>query len=105
MFADLQGECGAALPGLSVRWTLFGSRVRGDAEPASDLDVLVEHDLERLDLVIEAPYPTAGWRSFLAEEAPQCFSWMKAWDVTSASGDSRRRCRPFTRPGLMNAVV
>ena len=48
--ADLQREVRAALPGVSLRWTLFGSRARGDAEPDSDVDVLVELDLERLDL-------------------------------------------------------
>lgn len=48
--ADLQREVRAALPGVSMRWTLFGSRARGDAERDSDMDVLLELDLERLDL-------------------------------------------------------
>lgn len=48
--ADLQQRLRGALPGVSMRWTLFGSRARGDAEPDSDMDVLVELDLERLDL-------------------------------------------------------
>jgi predicted nucleotidyltransferase len=48
--ADLQGDVRAAFPGVSTRWTLFGSRARGDAEPDSDVDVLLELDIERLDL-------------------------------------------------------
>ena len=48
--ADLQQRVRDALPGLSMRWTLFGSRARGDAEPDSDMDVLLELDVERLDL-------------------------------------------------------
>lgn len=48
--ADLQQRLRGALPSVSMRWTLFGSRARGDAEPDSDVDVLVELDLERLDL-------------------------------------------------------
>ena len=38
------------LPGMSTRMTLFGSRARGDAEPDSDMDVLLELDVERFDL-------------------------------------------------------
>jgi predicted nucleotidyltransferase len=48
--ADLQRDVRGALPGVSMRWTLFGSRARGDAEPDSDMDVLLELDVERLDL-------------------------------------------------------
>ncbi|MDF0650107.1 MAG: nucleotidyltransferase domain-containing protein [Nitrospira sp.] len=48
--ADFQRDGRAAMPGVSARWTLFGSRARGDAEPDSDMDVLLELDLERLDL-------------------------------------------------------
>lgn len=48
--ADLQRRVREVLPGLSMRWTLFGSRARGDADPDSDMDVLLELDVERLDL-------------------------------------------------------
>jgi len=48
--ADLQRGVRGALPGVSMRWTLFGSRARGDAEPDSDVDVMLELDIERLDL-------------------------------------------------------
>ncbi|MBX3329469.1 MAG: nucleotidyltransferase domain-containing protein [Nitrospira sp.] len=48
--SDLRKRVDEALPGRSLRWTLFGSRARGDAEPDSDMDVLLELDVERLDL-------------------------------------------------------
>jgi predicted nucleotidyltransferase len=48
--ADLQRGVRIVLPGVSARMTLFGSRARGDAEPDSDMDVLLDLDLERLDL-------------------------------------------------------
>ena len=41
---DLKARIGASFPGVSFRMTLFGSRARGDAEPDSDTDVLVELD-------------------------------------------------------------
>jgi predicted nucleotidyltransferase len=47
---DLQQRVHGALSGLSMRWTLFGSRARGDAELDSDMDVLLELDVERIDL-------------------------------------------------------
>jgi predicted nucleotidyltransferase len=47
---DLQQRVRETLPGRSMRWTLFGSRARGDAEPDSDMDVLLELDVERFDL-------------------------------------------------------
>ena len=45
--SDIEPTLRAALPGLREQWpicslALFGSRVRDDATPASDLDVLVE---------------------------------------------------------------
>lgn len=48
--ADLQRGICAVLPGVPTQMTLFGSRARGDAEPDSDMDVLLELDVERLDL-------------------------------------------------------
>ena len=48
--ADLQRDVRGVLPDVSMRWTLFGSRARGDAEPDSDVDVMLELDIERLDL-------------------------------------------------------
>ncbi|MCS6305758.1 MAG: nucleotidyltransferase domain-containing protein [Nitrospira sp.] len=51
--ADLQRDVREALPGVSMRWTLFGSRARGDAEPDSDMDVMLKLDIERLDLAIK----------------------------------------------------
>ena len=47
---DLQQGVSIVLPGVFTRMTLFGSRARGDAEPDSDMDVLLELDLEWLDL-------------------------------------------------------
>ena len=46
---DIIASLRAALPGLRKQWpirtlALFGSRVRDDATPLSDLDVLVEFD-------------------------------------------------------------
>lgn len=48
--SEIQGVFSASLADLSQRYHvrslgLFGSRVRGDAGPASDLDVLVEFDV------------------------------------------------------------
>ena len=48
--ADLQQRVRGAFPGLSMRWMLFGSRARGDAALDSDMDVLLDLDIERLDL-------------------------------------------------------
>lgn len=46
LVADLRRRLVAELPGVGVRMTVFGSRARGDAEPDSDMDVLVELDVE-----------------------------------------------------------
>jgi len=45
---DLRRRVGAELPGIGFGMTVFGSRARGDAEPDSDMDVLVELDVEHL---------------------------------------------------------
>lgn len=37
-----------AFPDWSFRMTLFGSRARGDAEPDSDMDVLLDVEAERV---------------------------------------------------------
>lgn len=60
---DLIGRLRAALPGLRAQWpiaslALFGSRVRGDATEASDLDVLVE---------FTRPVPLSAFLSLEAE--------------------------------------
>jgi uncharacterized protein len=47
VLADLRRHIAAELPGLDFRMTLFGSRARGDAEPDSDMDVLLELAVER----------------------------------------------------------
>jgi predicted nucleotidyltransferase len=48
LVADLRQRLSAELPGIGARLTIFGSRARGDAEPDSDLDVLVELDVEHV---------------------------------------------------------
>ena len=48
LVADLRRRLVAELPGIGFRMTLFGSRARGDAEPDSDMDVLVEVDVDHV---------------------------------------------------------
>ncbi len=45
---DLDRRIRHELPGLVLRMTVFGSRARGEAEPDSDMDVLVEVESEHL---------------------------------------------------------
>ena len=48
LVADLRRRLVAELPGTGFRMTVFGSRARGDAEPDSDIDVLVEVEVEHV---------------------------------------------------------
>ncbi len=45
---EFRRRVGEAFPGVSARYTMFGSRARGDADAESDLDLLLELDLEQL---------------------------------------------------------
>lgn len=45
--AEFRDAVRAARPDLSFHLTLFGSRARGDADPESDVDILVELDIEK----------------------------------------------------------
>ncbi len=47
--AEFRRAVREARPDLGLRLTLFGSRARGDAEIDSDVDILVEVDIERID--------------------------------------------------------
>ena len=47
---ELKLRIGREFPGHSFRLTLFGSKARGDAEPDSDTDVLVEMDMPQISL-------------------------------------------------------
>ena len=48
LVGDLRRRLMAELPGIGVHLTVFGSRARGDAEPDSDMDVVVELDVSHL---------------------------------------------------------
>ncbi len=63
---DVVGRLRAALPGLREQWpirslALFGSRIRDDATPDSDLDVLVE---------FERPIPLSAFLAFKEGSPP-----------------------------------
>jgi predicted nucleotidyltransferase len=45
---QLKTRLAQEFPGWGFRMTLFGSRARGDAEPDSDMDVLLELDTEKI---------------------------------------------------------
>ena len=45
LVAELHRRLASELPGIGIHLTVFGSRARGDAEPDSDMDVLVELDI------------------------------------------------------------
>jgi predicted nucleotidyltransferase len=48
LVADLRRRFGAELADTGFRMMVFGSRARGDAEPDSDMDVLIEVDIEHI---------------------------------------------------------
>jgi predicted nucleotidyltransferase len=48
LVADLRRRVGAELSNVGFRMTVFGSRARGDAEPDSDMDVLVEVEIDHV---------------------------------------------------------
>jgi predicted nucleotidyltransferase len=56
----------AAAPDLGFRLTLFGSRARGDAEPESDVDLLVELDVPKLGRATHALLSDIATRLSLA---------------------------------------
>jgi predicted nucleotidyltransferase len=45
---ELRRRIGAELADIGFRMTVFGSRARGDAEPDSDMDVLIEVDVDHI---------------------------------------------------------
>lgn len=48
VLGELRKRIQQEFPDWSFRMTLFGSRARGDAEPDSDMDVLLEVDVEHV---------------------------------------------------------
>jgi predicted nucleotidyltransferase len=48
LVADLHRRIGAELTDIGFRMTVFGSRARGDAEPDSDMDVLIDVDVDHI---------------------------------------------------------
>jgi predicted nucleotidyltransferase len=48
LVADMRRRIGAELSDIGFRMTVFGSRARGDAEPDSDMDVLIEVDVDHI---------------------------------------------------------
>jgi len=48
LVADLRRRIGVELTDIGFRMTVFGSRARGDAEPDSDMDVLVDVDVDHI---------------------------------------------------------
>jgi predicted nucleotidyltransferase len=45
---ELRSRIHQEFPGYSLRMTLFGSRARGEAEPDSDMDVLIELEVPQI---------------------------------------------------------
>jgi uncharacterized protein len=48
--ANFKSRIGGEFPGYSFQLTLFGSKARGDADPDSDMDVLLELDVPQIPL-------------------------------------------------------
>jgi predicted nucleotidyltransferase len=48
LVVDLRRRIGAEFPDIGFRMTVFGSRARGDAERDSDMDVLIEVDVDHI---------------------------------------------------------
>lgn len=48
---ELRSQIIRAFPDWTFRMTLFGSRARGDAEPDSDMDILLDVDAEHVSFL------------------------------------------------------